>query len=152
MRLVRYTPLNDFTLLKNSFNDFFTDPIVKEKSQNWQPAVDIFEEGDSIVLNVDLPGVKKEDIQVKLEEKVLIISGQRQTEPVNAEDESPGTDETTFFRRERIYGSFSRSFTLSPELLPDNENEVDARVKDGILTIILKKNKVKETVKQITIN
>ncbi len=141
MRLVRYNPLNELALLRNSFNDFFTDPISKGESKDWYPAVDILDEGDSVVLKVDLPGVPKEDIQVNIEEKVLTISGERKSEI----DEN----KKNYHRRECIYGSFSRSFTLSPELATD---EVDAGFKEGVLTITLKKDQTKETVKQITIN
>ena len=140
MRLVRYNPLNELALLRNSFNDFFT-PISKGESKDWYPAVDILDEGDSVVLNVDLPGVQKEDILVNIEEKVLTISGERQSETRE--------DKNTFYRRERITGSFKRSFTLSDELITD---EVDAGFKDGVLKITLGKKQTKEAVKQITIN
>jgi len=146
MRLVRYNPLNELALLRNSFNTLFTDPLSNGESKDWSPAVDIFEDPDSIVLNVDLPGVKKEDILVNIEEKVLTISGEKKS---LIEQDETGKDNNNFYRRERVYGSFTRSFTLSPELVTD---EVDADFKNGVLKIIFKKNKTKETVKQITIN
>lgn len=141
MRLVRYNPLNEFALLRNSFNDFFTDPISKGEPKGWYPAVDILDEGDSVVLNVDLPGVQKEDILVNIEEKVLTISGERKSETRE--------NKNTFYRQERIIGSFKRRFTLSDEFITD---EVDAGFKDGVLKITLQKNQTKEAVKQITIN
>lgn len=141
MRLVRYNPLNEMALFRNSFNNFFTDPIVKGESKSWYPAVDIMDKGDSIVLMIDLPGVLKEDISVNLEEKVLTISGERKSET--------NENEKTFYRRERSYGNFSRSFTLAPELLT---KEVDAGFNEGVLTITLKKNQAKEEVKKITIH
>ncbi|MCP4719367.1 MAG: Hsp20/alpha crystallin family protein [Desulfobacteraceae bacterium] len=141
MRLVRYNPLNEFALLRNSFNDFFTDPISKGESKGWYPAVDILDEGDSIVLHVDLPGVQKEDILVNIEDKVLTISGERNSETRE--------NKNTFYRQERIIGSFKRRFTLSDEFITD---EVDAGFKDGVLKITLQKNQTKEAVKQITIN
>jgi len=106
MRLVRYNPLN-VALFRNSVNDFFTNPAANGESKEWSPAVDILDKGDSIVLNVDLPGVRKEDISVNIEEKVLTISGERKSE---TQEEGE-----IFYRRERLHGSFSRSFTLSPK-------------------------------------
>ena len=88
MRLVKYNPLNEMALLKNSYNGFFEDPIYKGKSNDWYPTVDILDEADSVVLNMDLPGVHKEDIVVNIEEKVLTISGERKSEK----------DKATFYR------------------------------------------------------
>ena len=141
MRLVRHNPLNEMALFRNSFNNFFTDPVVRTESKAWYPAVDIMDQGDSIILNMDLPGVLKENITVNLEEKVLTISGERKVE----------TDENkkTFYRKERAQGNFSCSFSLAAELI---SNEVAASFKEGVLTITLKRNLNKEEVKKITIN
>ncbi|MBA3012009.1 MAG: Hsp20/alpha crystallin family protein [Proteobacteria bacterium] len=141
MRLVRYNPLNELALLRNSFTDFFTDSAPKAESQDWSPAVDIFDAKDSIVLMIDLPGVQKEDIRVNIEKEILTLSGERKPEIEG--------DKHTFYKRERIFGSFRRNFILSPELLTE---EVDASFKEGVLKITLKKNKITEAAKQISIH
>ncbi|MCP4671839.1 MAG: Hsp20/alpha crystallin family protein [Desulfobacula sp.] len=142
MRLVKYNPLNELAFWGNSFNDCFNDSIFKTKnSESWYPAVDILNEKDSVVLNVELPGLKKEDISVKIEERILTIEGERKIE--NEEKKE------NYYRRERTYGSFKRAFNLSDDVLID---DVNADFKDGVLKLILKKDNTKEELKQITIN
>ena len=108
---------------------------------SFYPAVDIVSKDDTISLNVELPGVNKEDISVNIEDKILTIKGERKFE----NEEKKGT----YYRRERAYGSFKRSFNLSDEIMTD---EVSADYKDGVLTVTLKKDTAKEAVKQITVN
>jgi len=142
MKLVRYNPFNERAFWGNSFNDIFNDSVFKTKTHDsFYPAVDILNEKDRVILDVELPGIKKEDIAVNIENKILTIKGERKSE--NEEKKE------TYYRRERSYGSFKRSFSLSDEVLTD---EVTADYKDGILRLTLKKNTTKEEVKQITIN
>jgi len=138
MRLVRYNPFNE--VFRNPFNDFFTDPICKPtEAENGYPPVDILSESDHVVVNVELPGVQKEDININIEEKILTISGNRKKE--EAKD--------GFYLKERFYGSFKRIFTLSDDILTD---EVNADLTDGVLKITLQKKQVKDPVKQVAIN
>ncbi len=142
MRLVRYNPLNELAFWGNSFNHFFNDPVFKsETNQSWSPAVDILNNEDSVVLNIELPGLKKEDISVKIEERVLTIQGERKTDSEENKE--------NYYRRERTYGNFKRSFNLSDDVLID---DVNADFNDGILKLTLKKDTTKEELKQITIN
>ncbi len=144
MRLVRYNPFNELDFWGNSFNRCFNDSIstkTTKTGERWYPAVDILNEQDSIVLNVELPGVKKEDISINIEDKVLTIKGERRYENEEKKD--------SYYRKERSYGSFKRSFCLSDEILTD---EVNADFKDGVLKVSLEKDTTKEEVKQITIN
>jgi len=142
MRLVRYNPLNELAFWGNSFNDFSSFFNTKSKTgESWYPAVDILNEKDNVVLNIELPGVKKEDISVNIEDRVLTIKGERKFENEEKKD--------SYFRKERSYGSFKRSFSLSDDVLID---DVDANFRDGILKLTLKKDTTKEEVKQITIN
>ncbi len=140
MKLVRYNPFNEIDFWTNSFNNCFNDPIVRrKKTQGWTPVVDILSHDDTMVLNVELPGMKKEDISVNIEEKTLIIKGERKLE----------NEEDTYHQRERVYGDFKRSFSLSDDIMTD---EVSADYADGILKVTLKKDTTKEEIKQITIN
>ncbi len=142
MKLVRYNPFNETAFWGNSFNDFFNDSFFKSKTNgSWYPAVDILNEKDTVVLNVELPGLKKEDISVNIEDRVLTIKGEKKFETEEKKD--------CYYRKERSYGSFKRSFSLSDDVLID---EVAADYKDGVLKLTLKKDTSKEEVKQITIN
>ncbi|MBU8848583.1 MAG: Hsp20/alpha crystallin family protein [Desulfobacterales bacterium] len=140
MRLVRYNPMNELAFWGNSFNDSFFNTKPKTE-ESWYPAVDILNEKDNVVLNIELPGVKKEDISVNIEDRVLTIKGERKFENEEKKD--------SYFKKERSYGSFKRSFSLSDDVLTDN---VDADFKDGVLKLTLKKDNTKEEIKQITIN
>ncbi|WP_022668482.1 Hsp20/alpha crystallin family protein [Desulfospira joergensenii] len=142
MRLVRYNPLSELSLFRNSFNGFFNDPqLFPRETRVWNPLVDILDQEDAVVLNVELPGLSKEDISIDIKEKVLTIKGERKLEQEEKKE--------NYYKRERSFGCFQRSFSLSDDILTD---EVSADFKDGILKITLKKNPAKEEVKQITIH
>jgi HSP20 family protein len=141
MRLVRYNPLNELSVFRNAFDDFFTDAYRPRETKAWYPAVDIKSNEETVELSVELPGINKEDIAVNIEDKVLTISGER----TFADEEN----KENYYRRERRYGSFKRAFTLSDDILTD---EVTADYVDGVLKVTLKKDTVKEAVKQITVN
>lgn len=142
MRLVRYNPFNELAFFSNSFNNMFNDSFFNSaKKDAWQPAVDILDEKDSVVLSVDLPGIDKDDISVNIEDNLLTISGERKIEN---EDKKDG-----YYRKERRYGSFKRAFSLSDDIATD---DVNAEFKNGVLKVTLKKDTEKEEVKQITIN
>jgi HSP20 family protein len=139
MRLVRYNPLNELSVFRNAFDDFYS--CRPKETKAWHPAVDIKSNEEIVEMSVELPGVNKEDIAVNIEDKVLTISGER----TFADEEN----KENYYRRERRYGSFKRAFTLSDDILTD---EVTADYVDGVLKVTLKKDTVKEAVKQITVN
>lgn len=142
MKLVRYNPFREIDFWGNSLNGFFNDSLFTTKRhEGFYPAVDIVSKDDTVTLNIELPGVTKEDISVNIEDKVLTVKGERKMETKEKKD--------SYYRRERSYGSFKRSFSLSDEILTD---EVSADYKDGVLKITLKKDTAKEEVKQITVN
>jgi len=140
MRLVRYNPINELAFWGNAFNDSFFNTKSKTDTP-WYPAVDILNEKDDVILNIELPGIKKEDISINIEDRVLTIKGERKFENEEKMD--------SYLRKERSYGSFKRSFNLSDDVLID---EVNADFQDGVLKLTLKKDTAKEEVKQITIN
>jgi HSP20 family protein len=96
--------------------------------RGWNPAVDLYEDKDNIFVKAELPGLKKEDIDVSLEDGVLTISGERK-----GEEKTEGQETR---RNERFYGQFRRSITLTSEVKAD---QVTANYKDGVLTITLPK-------------
>ncbi len=96
---------------------------------DWAPSVDIEEDKDKYLIRADLPGVKKENIDVKLENGVLSIRGEKRSESETGEG-------TRNHRTERFYGSFARSFTLPDSVQSD---AVEAHYKDGVLSLTVPK-------------
>src|ERR1700677_903421 len=94
----------------------------------WNPAVDVYEDKNDVFVKAELPGLKKEGIEVSLEDGVLSISGERKN------DEKLENAET--YRAERFVGRFHRSLTLPT---PVKADQVKANYKDGVLTITLPK-------------
>lgn len=99
--------------------------------EEWTPVVDVYEEGDRFVLEIDLPGVDRDDLDVSIEQGRLNLEGQRNTTP-EAEEDSSEESTRTYYRRERAEGFFRRTFTL-PEGL--DEESISARLNEGVLTV-----------------
>jgi len=109
--------------LQDELDRLFETPL-----QAWTPALDVHEDKDQFTVSLELPGLKREDINVHLEGGALVISGERKEETVN--------EETEVHRRERFYGKFSRALTLPVAVAAD---QVKATYKDGILTVTVPK-------------
>ncbi|HEY5042809.1 MAG TPA: Hsp20/alpha crystallin family protein [Verrucomicrobiae bacterium] len=109
--------------LQDELDRLFETPL-----QAWTPALDVHEDKDQFTVSLELPGLKREDINVHLEGGALVISGERKEETVN--------EETEVHRRERFYGKFSRALTLPVAVAAD---QVKAAYKDGILTVTVPK-------------
>lgn len=97
-------------------------------SSGWMPPADLRETADAYIIEAELPGVRRDDVELTYDDGVLTFSGERRFE---AEDE-----EKNYRRIERRYGSFSRSFRLPREVKAD---EVTAAFEDGLLTITVPK-------------
>jgi len=133
MTLVRWNPFRDMSMLQNQMNRLFEDalhtwPAESDGTTAWAPAADIYETENDLVLQADLPGIDPKQIDVRVENNVLTIRGERRFEP-KVERES-------FHRIERSYGTFSRSFTLSTAVNPE---KIQANYKNGVLSITLPK-------------
>ena len=115
-----FNPFHDFDELERAF---FSDNALSEFK------TDIQEDGDNFVLEADLPGFKKEDIHVDIEDGYLTISAERNSESEKKDDKG------NFVRRERSYGSFSRSFDVSSVKTDD----ITGEYKDGVLTLTMPK-------------
>jgi HSP20 family protein len=144
MSLVRYEPFNLLNRLGVS-DPFAVDAFANKLSEdvtgnNWRPAVDIKEEDNSYVINADLPGIDPKDIEVTMEDGVLTIKGERESEK-----EETGT---SYKRVERTYGSFYRRFSL-PDTA-DSEN-IKANGKNGVLEVVIPKQK-KVLARKISVN
>lgn len=130
MKLVQYQrpglawpTFSRLATLQEELDRLFESPV-----QAWVPALDVHEDKDNYTVRVELPGLKREDIEVSLHEGALVISGERKTETI--------TEGTAVHRQERCYGNFSRALTLPT---PVSGDRVKAAYKDGILTVTLPK-------------
>jgi HSP20 family protein len=94
----------------------------------WTPAVDIYENNDSVVVKAELPGVEKDQISVEVKDGILTMRGERKLEKEVKEE--------SYHRIERSYGTFQRSFSLPVSV---NQDKVTARFQDGVLEVKLPK-------------
>ena len=115
-----FNPFHDFDELERAF---FSDNALGEFK------ADIQEDGDNFVLEADLPGFKKEDINIELDDTYLTIQAERKSE--TEEKDKKGN----YVRRERSYGSFSRSFDVSGI----DVSAIKASYQDGVLKLVLPK-------------
>ena len=106
----------------------FQPSAASERAHAWRPPVDIHEDEAGIHVQVDVPGVKPEDIKVEVENKILTIRGERALERAD--------DKNGYHRVERYHGVFSRSFALSDEVSAD---EIQAKYDSGVLRVDLPK-------------
>jgi HSP20 family protein len=114
-----------FPVFFNNLGNRLEDSLVSGK---WTPQVDIYEDKNAIALEADLPGVKPEDVKISLENFKLTLSGERKFE--HEENQS------NWYRVERGYGSFTRTFSLPNSV---NVDGVKAEFKNGVLRITLPK-------------
>ncbi|MDX1809768.1 MAG: Hsp20/alpha crystallin family protein [Sulfurospirillaceae bacterium] len=118
----------------NDFMNFFDTRFDESNLIDFRPKVNTVEGENAYHVEVDLPGVKKEDINVNVEDNVLTISGERKVKKEVKEED--------YYKMESSYGSFSRSFTL-PEKV-DVEN-IHANTEDGVLEVVIPKLEVAES-------
>lgn len=137
MALVRFNPMRDlleaereFNKLFNTFGRRFLDTNGKEELENvvWMPLADIIEDKDNFVINMDIPGLKKDDVKISFSDGQLSVSGERK--------EEKESKDTTFHRVERTYGKFYRSFSLPQKIKSD---QIEASFSDGQLFITIPK-------------
>jgi len=142
MAISRWYPIREVATLQDRVNSLFQDLSGDSQTvtaASFAPAVDVYENGEKVVLKLDVPGIKEEDLDIRVENQTLTVSGERKFE--NEEKEE------NFHRIERRYGSFYRSFTLPTTV--DTEN-VAASYEAGVLKLELKK-KASAQPKQIKI-
>ncbi|NWF83889.1 MAG: Hsp20/alpha crystallin family protein [Bryobacteraceae bacterium] len=121
-------PFSNLRLFEDTLNRFFDQPA---SARPWSPSVDIAENENELTLTADLPGVKMDDLDIKIEEGVLTLSGARKFE----NEEKKGN----YHRIERAYGSFHRAFSLPDTIDAD---KVQARFDNGVLRVTLPKKEV----------
>ena len=124
------------------FEDFFKPLRTYENEDGYcfQPSVDVLEDEDKYVLKADLPGVDKKDVKIEYKNGVLTISGEKKSEDEEKKEK--------YYRRERCYGSFRRSFNVGDGI---DTGKIKADYKDGILSLSLPK-KEEEKAREIQIH
>ena len=141
MSLIRYQspevmawpPLHRWSSLRDDLNSLFELPFWSSFARQgqlfggWSPALDLYQDKDNVVAVVELPGMKKEDIDISLRDGTLTISGERKSQTSNGEIAE---------RTERYIGRFRRSVTLPTRVDAD---KISASYRDGILTVTLPK-------------
>jgi HSP20 family protein len=136
MAIVRWEPFRDLVTVQERMNRIFDDafrgvarPGTEEDwalGGSWAPAVDIFENDGNLVLKAELPGIEPKDVDVRVENNVLTLRGERKFEAEVKREQ--------YHRVERAYGTFSRSFTL-PNVV--DTDKIKAEFKDGVLRVTL---------------
>ncbi|MGQ1890785.1 Hsp20/alpha crystallin family protein [Thermophagus sp. OGC60D27] len=126
---------NQFPDITNFFDDFFGGDLFNAPALQWRrastPAVNVKENENEYVIAVAAPGMKKEDFKVEINNGVLSISAEVENKSEEKDDEKGYT------RREFCYSSFNRSFSIPKNEVDDSK--IDAKYKDGLLTITLHK-------------
>ena len=128
--LVRWEPFREIAALQNEMSRFMNGLLEGDgrTTQNWVPALDIWETEDEVVYALDLPGIPEAKISVELDEGALTITGERERTVEESHER--------FYRFERRYGTFSRTFGVPQGV---TENDVRAEYKDGVLEVHVKK-------------
>jgi HSP20 family protein len=137
-------PFRGATNLQEQINRVFGDLVGRTGEESnltpWAPAVDIFETENELVVKADLPDVNPQDLDIRVENNVLTIRGERKFENEVNED--------NYLRIERSYGSFSRSFSLASSV---NADAINADYQNGVLTLSIPKREEAKP-KQIKVN
>ncbi len=138
------TAFRGTTTLQDQINRLFNDAFERTGQESnltaWAPAVDIYENEHELVVKADLPEVESKDLDIRVENNILTIRGERRFEKKVNEDQ--------YLRVERAYGSFSRSFSLANTV---NADGIKADYQNGVLTLNIPKREEAKP-KQIKVN
>jgi len=138
------TSFRGASALQDQINRLFTDAFDRTEGESnltaWAPAVDINENGHELVVKADLPGIDPKELDIRVENNVLSIRGERKFEKK--------VDQDNYLRVERTYGSFSRSFSLANTVNPEG---IKADYQNGVLTLVVPKREEAKP-KQIKVN
>ena len=133
MRLIKRRGLTrPLSRLRDQLEEMFEEPdfaLSDLSGGAWVPAVDVLDGKDKLTVNAELPGFKREDLDVSIYENNLILSGERKSEEERQEGE--------FYRSERFYGRFQRSISLPFAV---DTTKIQARYHNGVLTVTLPKS------------
>jgi len=131
MRIQRWDPFREIERLHEEMDRIFRGfalPRLATEEPQCTVAVDILEDKDNVILKAEIPGVNPKDVELQVHDNVLTISGEKKLEHEDKKD--------NYVRIERLYGKFTRSFTLPPYV---DAQKIEATYKDGVLTVTLPK-------------
>lgn len=130
--ITRFEPFRGVFSLQDQINRLFNEAFDRSSDEAnltaWAPAVDIYETEHELVVKADLPEIKPEELDIRVENNILTLRGERKFEKQVNED--------NYLRVERSYGSFSRSFSLANTV---NTEAIKADYKNGVLTLSIPK-------------
>lgn len=129
MTLIKFEPLRELDTFSERVHRLFGEFPSIDTGFSFYPKIDIYDDDKNIFVEAEIPGVKKNDIKITLEDNILTITGEKK----NQVEQKSGKN---FFRNERTYGTFTRNFTLPEEINPD---KVDAHFEDGLLKVVIEK-------------
>jgi HSP20 family protein len=136
MALARWDPMREMLSMREQLNRLVNEAFGRGSGEEgawatgaWAPPVEIYDAGDALMVRVELPGVAKEDVHVEVHENTLSLRGERKPDPQIKEGQ--------YYRQERLYGPFQRTFTL-PTLV--ETAKVQATYRDGLLELKLPKH------------
>jgi HSP20 family protein len=142
--ITRWDPFRNLSTLQDQVNRLFESSFKGNGATSsltaWAPAVDIYETENELVIKADLPDIDEKEIDVRVENHMLTIRGERKFEESVKED--------NYLRVERAYGSFSRSFSLPSTV---NTEAIQANYKNGVLKVELPK-RAESKPKQVKVN
>jgi HSP20 family protein len=135
MTITRWDPFRDLVSLQDRMNRLFDESLRSRAGEEdisdaaWAPPVDIYQTPSKIVVKAELPEVDRKDIDINVDNGILTLRGERKLqEEIKKED---------YYRMERQYGTFSRSFSLPGDV---DQNEIEAVYQEGVLTIEIPKS------------
>ncbi|MFH1148127.1 MAG: Hsp20/alpha crystallin family protein [Pseudomonadota bacterium] len=129
----REDPLRELRCLQETMNRLYEESVERggsreELSARWMPPVDIYETGEAIVVQAELPGLSREDVQIDVQGGLLCIQGERKFQK--------SVEEGKYHRVERSYGAFKRSFPLPRGI---NADMAKAHFSNGLLEVVIPK-------------
>jgi len=131
MALEKWEPFRDLMAMQDRMTRLIDETLSRVWKEQvvrgvWSPPVDIFERGNEIVLKVDLPEVSQNEVEIRVEENMLIIQGERRF--------IKDTPDENYIQIERPYGTFHRTFNIPRTI---DQEGIKASFKDGVLRVVL---------------
>ncbi|MEX0681154.1 MAG: Hsp20/alpha crystallin family protein [Balneolales bacterium] len=145
MTLTKYNPVRDldYAAMPRSFSnlldEFFNDVVASDSGRLFIPSIDLTEDESHYHVHMALPGIRKEDINIDLQDRRLTVSGERKEQNENKN--------TKYHLMETRYGNFERTISLPNNI---NQDKIDARFEDGVLKLDIEKRE-KQVNKQIKV-
>jgi len=123
--LTEWRPFSDFAELRHRLDQAFRD-LSDGAQRGWTPSVDLIRRDDSLVLRADIPGIEPDEVKIEVEDDVLTVSGEHSEETEEKKER--------YMRRERRYGSFSRSMVLPRGVMAE---DIEAATENGVLEVTI---------------